>query len=218
MLSKDWQLQDATGFLRVLTNQIGTNEIVENFLIDFIHNAISEVAQQLAAINQFDYGVEANLTVSFASNYGTASLTGFTTNPIDQIIKIVDLTQTDGKEHIAYRSPRVFNNIRNVVQLTTGAIFWTRNGNTIQLYSGDLTPNATCTIFYNRLPAKASSPTDYLDIKDCYVGLALAKAKLAIYEALNKKPPENLAQNVNNAFQQLRQSGLEKFQKMGNKK
>ena len=217
-LSKDWTLKDAIGHLRVLTNQIGSNIIQDNFIVDYIHNALTEVAQQLSVVNLFDYGTEANLSVSFASNYGTASLTGFTTSPIDQIIKITDLSLDDGKEHLVYKEPRQFNNLRNIVQASSGAVYWTRNGETIQFYSGDLTPSATVKMFYLRSPVKASAPTDYLDIKDCYVGLVLAKAKLAIYESVNKKPPVNISQYVNNAIAQLRNSSMDKFQNIPIKK
>lgn len=213
MTSKDWTLNDALGFLRVLTNQTDTLKIQSNFIIDAIHSSLSEVMQFLSVAKIFDYGIKTTLTASVSGAYATASLTtGLSTeldNPINKIVKIVDSSQAVGKRLCVEKTQQQFDNLKNIIQSATGTIFWTRNGNDIQLYSGDLTIGTSLDFHYIGYPKKITSTSDYFEIKDPYMGLVLAKTKLKIYEILGSKPPDSLNQGVNDQITNLRNSTLQ---------
>lgn len=208
MTSKDWTLDDALGYLRVLTNQVGTNKVQSNFVIDFLHSSLSEVMQYLSVSKIFDYGIKTTLAVSVSGTYGTASLSGFTTNPVNKIIKIVDPSQATGKRLCVEVTQEQFDNLKNIKQNTTGTIFWARNGNDINFYSGDLTIGATLDFWYIAYPKKITIGTDYLEVKDPFIGLVLAKTKLKIYEMINSKPPDTINSAVNNQILEMRNAGL----------
>ncbi|MHB8842355.1 MAG: hypothetical protein ACYC56_11330 [Candidatus Aquicultor sp.] len=209
MTSKDWTLNDALGFLRVLTNQIGTTKIQNNFVIDALHSSLAEVMQFLSVTKIFDYGIKTTLPVTVSGKYGTASISGFTVNPVNKIVKIVDSSQVAGERLCVEVTQAQFDNLKNILQSTTGTIFWARNGNDINFYGGDLTIGATLDLYYIGYPKKVTTTTDYLEIKDVYLGLVLAKTKLKIYEILQSSPPDSINQGVNNQIAFLRNTNLE---------
>lgn len=209
MISKDWTLNDALGFLRVLTNQIDTSKVQSNFIIDALHSSLSEVMQYLSVNKIFDYGIKTTLTPTVAGSYATASLAGFTTNPVNKIVKIVDSTQAVGKRLCVEKTQQQLDNLKNIKQSTTGTIFWSRNGNDINFYSGDLAISPTLEFWYIGYPKKITVTTDYFEIKDIYMGLVLAKTKLKIYEILQSTPPDSVNQGVNNQIAVLRNSNLQ---------
>jgi hypothetical protein len=85
-------------------------------------------------------------------------------------------------------------------------VFWDRIGDTLYLYKGTHVASlGTLTLFYNRLPIKATLSTDYLDIRDKYMKLALDKAKILVYETLKQQPPENLTSTTNTSVAAIRQ-------------
>lgn len=219
MTSKDWTLNDALGYLRVLTSQIDTTKVRSNFVIDALHASISEVAQFLSVTKIFDYGIKTTLSVSVSGKYGTAVLTGFTTNPVNKIIKIVDTAQADGKKLCVEVTQEQFDNLKNIKQETTGAIFWARNGEDINFYSGDLTISASLSFWYVGYPKKITTTTDYLEMKDPFVSLVLAKTKLKIYEILKSQTPDSLNVGINVQMANLRNTTLQENQasKVGGK-
>jgi len=209
MNSKDWTLADALGFLRVLTNQIDVSKVGSNFIIDALHSSLSEVMQYLSVAKIFDYGIKTTLSASVSGDYATASLTGFTTNPVNKIVKIVDSAQAVGKRLCVEVTQEQFDNLKNIIQNTTGTIFWARNGNDINLYSGDLTISASLEFWYIGYPKKITTTTDYFEIKDPYMGLVLAKTKLKIYEILQSSPPDSINQGVNSKIALLRNASIQ---------
>lgn len=208
MTSKDWTLDDAHGYLRILTNQTSTNKVQSNFVTDFLHTSLSEVMQYLSVVKMFDYGIKTTLAVSVSGAYGTGSLTGFTTNPVNKIVKIVDPSQATGKKLCIEVTQEQFDNLKNIIQSRSGAIYWARNGNNINFYSGDLTIGATLDFWYVAYPKKITIGTDYLEVKDPFIGLVLAKTKLKIYEMINSKPPDTINLAVNAQILEMRNAGL----------
>lgn len=208
MTSKDWTLDDVLGYLRVLTNQTSTDKVQSNFVIDFLHTSLSEVMQYLSVVKMFDYGIKTTLAVSVSGAYGTGSLAGFTTNPVNKIVKIIDPSQVTGKKLCIEVTQEQFDNLKNIIQNRSGTIFWARNGNNINFYSGDLTIGATLDFWYVAYPKKITIGTDYLEVKDPFIGLVLAKTKLKIYEMINSKPPDTINLAVNAQILEMRNAGL----------
>lgn len=208
MTSKDWTLGDAIGTLRELTKQIDVTKVGSNFLIDGLHASLSEVNQYLSSSKAFENGVKTTISVSVSGAYGTASLSSYTTNPVNKIIKFVDTAQAVGKRLCVERTQEQFDNLKNIIQETTNTIFWTRNGNDVLFYSGNLTISATLDFYYIAYPKKITTLTDYLEIKDPYISLVLAKTKLKIYEILKSSPPDSINQNINNQIATLRNNTI----------
>lgn len=204
-LSKDWQLQDAEGYLKNLTGQIAPDKLNRQMIIDSIHLGLSEVAQLLSELKRFDYATIATLTI-------TSDAASITSLNLMSVIKIVD--STNG--FCTYEPLVKFEGLRLSPQNKEN-VSWTRHGETIDFYKGNLAGYGTVKLHYNRYPSKATTGTDYLDIKDPYVKLALDKAKLHIHELIGSKPPATLEQSVNNTIIQMRKAHAEEMaQKKGN--
>jgi hypothetical protein len=84
-------------------------------------------------------------------------------------------------------------------------IYWTKFGRKLYLYKGTgVTSYGTLTMFYSALPTKATLNTDTLDIPDKFVDLVIQKAKVRVYEVINKAVPESLSTGVENKTEKLR--------------
>lgn len=91
-----------------------------------------------------------------------------------------------------------FKSIDNVLDQwqARNNIYYFVSGDTIILKKGGSASYGTLTLSYTRVPTKAINPTDYLDIRDEFVNLVVNKTALAVFEKLNKTPPESLANAV----------------------
>lgn len=195
-LSKDWQLQDALGFLKNLTSQIAIDKISTEQIIDALHLGIAEVAQLLSELKFYDYATVATLSIS-SDEASISSLN------VMSIIKIVDATNG----LCVYEKPHVFEGLKSLaIPQNLNNVSWTRHGEMIQLYKGSLGFYGVVKIHYNRYPTKATSDATYLDIKDPFMKVVLDKAKLHIYEQLGMKAPAQLEQTINNSIIQMRKA------------
>lgn len=217
-LSKDWTLQNARGILRILANQIAGDEVQDLGIDDFIHLAISDLAELLGEAGYPDYG-EVQTFTAIDNGIGT-------TNGIDSIIlsslnselesslKIDQITKVVGVTNGLFIeiSAKEFDGLSSIPQKTSN-VFWFKFGDLILMYPGsDLNLDSTIYVYYNRTPTKATADSDYLDVKDKFVKLALDKAKIMIYEQLNMASPESLTNQINANIQQIRQTNIQESQ------
>jgi len=72
-------------------------------------------------------------------------------------------------------------------------IYYYRHGESIFIYEGtSASALGTITLEYFSYPTLPSAETDFLDIRDIYIPLVIAKTKNYVYEHLDKTPPEAL--------------------------
>lgn len=194
-LSKDFQLQDAIGHIKNLLNDIAGDALTKDQIIDAIHAGISETAQLLSELKKYDYcGAPSTLTI-------TSNVASIASLNVMDIIKIVDATNG----YCRYLSPVQFEGVYDVIQ-NRQVVHWTRNGENILFNKGSLSAYGVVKMYYNRYPTKATADSDYLDLKDPYMDVALSKAKLHLYEQLDIIPPKALEQSVNNTIIQWRKN------------
>jgi hypothetical protein len=199
-LSKDWTLQRARGILRVLIGEISEQEIQDLFLDDVIHLAVCDLAELLGESQYNDYG-----TLQIVTQ--TSDVIDVSTYRIDTITKLVDATNG----YCVEKNPRELEGLAGLLQ-TQGNIYWSKFGTNIYLYKPTALTYGTLTLYYNRVPTKATADGDFLDIRDKYAKLAIDKAKILLYEMVGKAAPETLTGSVNNAVQQIRQANREELE------
>ncbi len=124
--------------------------------------------------------------------------------PIDKVVKIKDsinglLTPLGDADIEA----------ENITDFEDG-VFWNKFGETIYLKIGDNVPAwGTLTLFGYRQPYLLNATTDYIDIKDEYVPLVLAKATNYILVILKETAPESLTALIASETQKIRQANQE---------
>lgn len=198
-LSNDWTLSNTRGILRVLADAISQDKVQDLVLNDFIHLAISDVAQLLNGSKFPWYGVQQVVTA-------TANVIIISGYRIDTITKLVDATNGICIEV----SPTTFEGIAKIPQLQ-GSICWYRFGQSIYIYVPAGLTLGILTLSFNRIPSKAIADTDPLDIPDKFAMLAINKAKVLLYEQIAKIPPEALTNSVDNSIAAIRQANMEEL-------
>jgi hypothetical protein len=121
------------------------------------------------------------------------------------IIKIVDATNGLCREVPPSDFEGVYDSPQN-----RQTVHWSRNGESVYFNKGDLS-YGTVKMYFNHYPTKATNLTDYLDIKDMYMDVVLAKAKLHLYRQLEMIPPQALEQSVNDSIIQWRKAHAEEM-------
>lgn len=152
---------------------------------------------------------------------GVLPLTAYTSNKldcdisslnIDKIIKIVDATNGlvipagDSEiEGVTYFSSTLPGN-----SLKQNNLFWTQNGETISIYKGtSVSTYGVLTLHYYKQPTLVSAVTEYIDVRDKYMPLVIAKAKNMLYEQLGQAPPESLTSLIENKTAEIRRNNIE---------
>ena len=105
----------------------------------------------------------------------------------DSIVKLTD-------SNIGLCVRKDFKSIDNVLDSPQASqnIYYFVSGDQIILKKGANASYGALTLSYTRVPIKAVDPTDYLDIRDEFINLLVNKTALAVYEKLNKTPPDSL--------------------------
>jgi hypothetical protein len=197
MLSKDWQLKNARGVLRILANEISSQKIQDETLNDFIHLAICDFAEALSSVSAPDYGDKEELVL-------TTDVADLTNLRIDNIVKVVD-----GTNGLVIRTgAEEFEGLKGIPQKSK-SVCCSRHGESLLFFKGSsVTAYGTITLYYNRIPKRAVQDTDYLDVRDKYVKLVLDKAKVLLYEQLKQAPPEFLTNQINNNIAAIRETTM----------
>jgi len=119
---------------------------------------------------------------------------------LDTITKIKD-------SGVGLCTPKKIHEIDNLSEIpqTKANIFYAMFGDAVYFYKGSTVTNyGTMTMYYHRLPNKASLTTDYLDIKDKYVNVVIDKTRVALLGLLKLAVPETLSSTVNNTLMAIR--------------
>lgn len=194
-LSEDWTLADIFGLVRTLANELSGDKIGDEILVDMIHSNVCDIAEALGEATGNDYVEKKAVT----QTDDIISLSGLR---LDKILKLVD--SVAGLVRIY--SLKEFEGIKRIKQEKEAAcIYATQYGRKMELFKGDKVETyGTLTLSYKRSPIKAKADADYIDLPDKYMNLLISKTKITLYETLQMQPPDNLAQEVTNQVQNLR--------------
>lgn len=116
----------------------------------------------------------------------------------DSIVKLTDST-------LGLCVRKDFKSIDNTLDSPQAAdnIYYFVSGDQILLKRGANVSYSTLTLSYTRVPVKAVAMTDYLDIRDEFVNLVVNKTAIAVFEKLDKKPPDSLNNAVSDKLRSL---------------
>jgi len=124
---------------------------------------------------------------------------------MDKIEKLVDSINGE----VLLTPSKHFDNLDGFDEKQSN-IFYYQHGETIFLYQGTSVASiGTLTLHYYGYPALPASETDYLDIRDKYIPLVIAKAKNYLYEHLEMSVPKELLSQIDQKTASIRGSNLE---------
>ncbi len=127
---------------------------------------------------------------------------------VDKIIKLVDSINGLCIPVGDFEFQGLSNNT-----LKQNNVFYNHFGDRLLLYKGtNVATLGSLTLYYYRQPLRWSNDNDYIDLKDKYINLLVAKCKNSIYEFLKLAPPEGLSQYIEQKTQAIRQITLEEQQ------
>lgn len=232
--SKQMTVERAIGFLRGLLNQIAPDKVQTLPLIDYINIATQEVAQMLDPdTKREDYGK--NFTIKNGATSAdevellvdtTPFLTASAVVSVDaatkklRIDEITSISYTpkaalSTPQSAIKSSPLEFENLLAIPQKNK-EVWWYLFGESLYFLNRYeiitlVTDWGTFKVYYNRFPVKLTVDSadrlgDTLDIRDAFVDLVLAKAKVQIYEELEMIPPESLTSTIDNAVKGIKES------------
>lgn len=231
-LSKGWTVERVLGYLRNLVNELAPDKIKTLPLIDYLNLSQMEIAQLLNSASQPDYGklltikngaafadevelVVDGSVVSLATADLSADVAGNKIR-IESISKIKYVPGSGDPKLAIEMNPIEFEGLFNNLPQDKEEVYWTLLGETLYIRNRitGITLEAqwgSLVVSYNRYPIKLSAASsdrlgDTLDIRDGYVRLVIDKAKLQVYEELEKIPPESLTGNINNMIEQIKQA------------
>jgi DNA-binding protein len=147
------------------------------------------------------FGEDISNTVSYAVFSANSSTNvDLSIYPISQITKIVDSISNE----VIKVGDREFDNLYRFDE-KQNKLYWFKHGQALFLYKGANVVNfGTLIMFYNSYPQRVMEDTDYLDIRDMYVPLVIAKAKNYCLEHLGIEPPESLQNLIDSKTASIR--------------
>ena len=199
-LSKDWTLKQVRSLLRLLANSISQQEIVDAVLDDFVHLAVCDLAELLSNSSFPDYVTTATVTQ-------VSGVIDISTLRVDRVDKLVDATnglciKVNSKE---------FENMANISQYTKN-VWYYQAGDSIYINKGATAGlYGTLTLYYIRIPTKATLDADFIDMRDKFMKLVVDKAKVLLYEELKVAAPDSLTNSINNNIQQIRAANIDEL-------
>lgn len=199
-LSKSWTLSGVLGMLRILAQALKNSKLTDDAIIDFFHLAVCEVAELLGEAGFNDYAAVDDLSVT-NNQIDLATASG----AVDKIKIIKDGDRVWDDDELAK-----LNTLAKIDQNST-AIYYDRHGDIIEVVSAVEVLPTTAKVYYSRLPEKTTTLTDYVDINDKYVKLAIDKAKVMIYESMDKQPPQGLSHSVESKVNAIRKATLDEM-------
>lgn len=127
---------------------------------------------------------------------------------VDKIIKLVDSINGLCIPVGDFEFQGLANNT-----LKQNNVFYNHYGDKLLIYKGsNVATLGSLSLYYYRQPIRWSSDNDYIDLKDKYMNLLIAKCKNSIYEFLKIAPPEALSNYIEQKTQAIRQITLEESQ------
>jgi hypothetical protein len=150
-----------------------------------------------------------NQTISYAvfSSYATPNV-DLSQYPLSNITKVVDSISNE----VIKVGDREFDNLYRFDE-KQNKLYWFKHGQTLFLYKGTNVPAfGTLTLFYNSYPQRTYNDNDFLDIRDMYVPLVIAKAKNSCLEHLGVEPPESLQTTIDSKTASIRDNILRERQ------
>ena len=155
----------------------------------------SDFGDNLAGISYYVFNAIADV-----STFDLANLT----YSFDKIIKLV--SNTYGL--IPEKKDLEFENITNLNQWVNSIVF-NQFGNEISLKKGSgVTSMGAITLYYYRQPIPMTADGSYIDVRDKYVPLILAKVKSYVYEQLGSIP-SSITADIESRTQEIRKLNLE---------
>ena len=111
---------------------------------------------------------------------------------VNKVIKLVD---SDSGE-VVPAGDSDFEKLADLDEYSESLVY-NQVGETLELFKGaDISAWGTLTLHYYRTPNTLVSDTDYVDLKDSYIGLLLDKCKLVLYEMAKIAAPKDLSDSV----------------------
>lgn len=197
-LSKQYTFSQVETILRVLVDEIAPDKVQTLTIRDYINLSVNDVAEMLNGSSAPDYGTV--VTGSVSNNQ--LAITGI---DYDKVIKVVDATNG----LVPSKPDFAFENLSNITSYQN-SVFHFQFGENLFFFKGTNIPSyGTISVYYYRQPTPVVTGSDYLDIRDKYIPLVLAKAKNYIYEQVGKQAPEALTALIENKTNEIRQLNMQ---------
>jgi hypothetical protein len=211
-LSKNFTLQQVESIVRVLANEIAPDKVQSLTIKDYVNIATFDVAEMLNGAKYPDYGVIATgsitgwtTLVGGAAVNGSISIAGIN---YDKIVKITDSVAG----LVVLQKDLVFENVANILAYNN-SMFYNHFGESLLFFKGSTQAPATgsVSIYYYRLPTPVANQADFVDVKDKYMPLVIAKVKALVYEQVGQTPPEALTTQIESQSMAIRQVNMEEM-------
>ncbi len=124
-----------------------------------------------------------------------------------KISNITKLTDSISKEVIKV-GDKEFDNLARFDE-KQNKIYWFKHGQYLYLYKGtNVAAYGDLTLWYNSYPQRVTEDTDFMDIRDNYIPLVIAKTKNMCLEHLGLAAPESLTNLIDQKTREIRESIL----------
>lgn len=170
------------GTTRITIAEIATIEDVDNFTIT---KAL---------------GTDGTVNYAVFSAHSTTNV-DLSTYQLSNITKIVDSTNYEVKKV----GDVEFDNLHRF-DTNSDKVAYFKHGQTLFLWSGDDVTLGTLTMFYNGYPQETTEDDDYMDIRDMYIPLVIAKAKNYAMEHLGMITPDVMQQIIDRKTSEVREN------------
>jgi len=205
-LSKNYTLNSVESIVRVLVDEIAPDKVVPLTIKDYVNLSVADVAEMLNGAAQPDYG--SIVSGSVVSNQFSLVNTNF-----DKVVKVVD----SNNGLVPMKSDFAFENLAAITSYQN-SVFYFQHGETLNFFKGNNVSNfGTASVYYYRQPVAVVSSSDFLDIRDKYVPLVIAKVKNFVYEQVGKEAPEALTNLIESKTTEIRQLNMDENALIRNK-
>ena len=170
---------------------------------------ISAIAEIEEIIDNNNFKITKALGNNYTVNYAVFS--AHSSYMIDlspyKIANITKITDSINKEVIKV-GDREFDNLHRFDE-KQNKVYWFKHGQYLYLYKGANVPSlGTLTLWYTSYPQRVTEDNDYLDIRDNYIPLVVAKAKNYALEHLGMTAPESLNNLIDQKTREIRENIL----------
>jgi len=158
------------------------------------------------SIFEVSFALGADIAINYLSYVvlpaHSSSFLDLSTLKIHKIVKLVDSINGE----VAPAGDSDFEKLADFDEYSE-SVCYNHVGETLELFKGsDVASWGTLTLHYYRTPNLLSADTDYVDLKDDYIGLLIDKCKLVIYEIAKQAAPQDLSNSVLMKTKELIQS------------
>jgi hypothetical protein len=124
-----------------------------------------------------------------------------------KLSNITKITDSISKEVIK-AGDKEFDNLHRFDE-KQNKIYWFKHGQYLYFYKGtEVADFGDLTLWYNSYPQRVTEETDYMDIRDNYIPLVIAKTKNHALEHLGLSAPESLTSLIDQKTREIRESIL----------